>query len=190
MRKGAAFRFFGSISSSVMFASANVSSGNVVYACIDAGIALIDMTSSIIACMSEFERTRILSDQMSDRKKGLNRVLQIEKEQSEEAIKRAKEILLKQLEQKKLELNQQYEIMRKHTEAEILAFKNTLELDQKRTAIITKVRLMSQDAINIAKDALDELNKNPVANSINIANLQEQLRLAVAQYSKLVKIYC
>ena len=80
--------------------------------------------------------------------------------------------------------------MRKQTEAEILDFSNTLELDQKRTAIIAKVRIMSQDTIKIATEALDELNKYPIQNSINIANLQEQLRLAVAQYNKLVKVYC
>lgn len=189
MRKGAAFRFIGSLSSSVIRASSNTSSGNVVYACIDAGIALIDMTSSVIGCMSEFERTKILSSQLRNQKRGLDKIVQIEKERSEEELKLAKESLLKQLEQKKLELNRQYEIMRKQTEAEILAFSNTLELDQKRIAIITKVRLMSQDAINIATEALDELNKNPVQNSINIANLQEQLRLAVAQYNKLVNLY-
>lgn len=193
MRSDMAFRFLGKLSTTAIRCVNNINSGNVVCACIDAGISLIDMTSSIISCSNEFNRTTILKNQIYESKVMLdNFVNQCEKTAQLE-IEYEMLLMIKTLDKVKLELKREEENMRLQVSEEKIKVIASIEFETKRNKAVQKVRLMIKDTITIATNTLDELHKSEdseIRNRQQIAALEEQLRISTSQYSKMIKLCC
>lgn len=190
MNSNTAFRFIGKLSNDTMRCALNINSGNVVCACIDAGIALIDMASSIISYSSECKRTSILRNNIYESKALLDLMVKQHQQASEIEIQNANQLLVKGLEILKLELSKEYEEICLTIENEKNRLMRNLEFEKKRTQIVDNVRFMIKDTITISADALEILNKDYDKNKFQIASLEEQLRLSTAQYTKMIKLCC
>lgn len=188
MNSDLAFRFLGKLSNDSIRCAQNIESGNVVCACIDAGIALIDMTSSIISYSSECKRTNMLKEQIYESKALLDIAVEKHRKNIEMEIEAANELLIKGLERMKLELSTEYELMCSYVEGQMNYINQNIEFERKRNSIAEKVRHMIKDTITISTDALEILNQHPEINRIQILSLEEQMRLSTSQYTKMIKI--
>ncbi|MGC7872081.1 hypothetical protein ACPUYX_11195 [Desulfosporosinus sp. SYSU MS00001] len=190
MKSAAAFKFIGKLSTDVMRCTMNINSGNVVCACIDAGIALIDMTSSIISYSSECKRTSILRHQIYESKALLDLTVEQHRRAAELEIQNKNQLLLSGLQKLKLELSKEYEAICLNIESQKNQLIQSIEFERKRNQIVDNVRLMIKDTLTISADTLEILNKDHNRNKFHIASLEEQIRLSTAQYSKMIKLCC
>lgn len=185
-----AFRFIGRLSNDAMRCATNNSSGNVVCACIDAGVALIDMASSTISYSTECKRSSILKHQIYESKVLLDLMVGQHHVITELEIQNANQLLVRGLEKLKLELSKEYEAVCLNIESQKNHLIQNLEFDRKQNQIVDNVRLMIKDTLTISTDTLEILNKNFNRNKIQIASLEEQIRLSMAQYNKMIKLCC
>ncbi|MTK06647.1 MAG: hypothetical protein F8N38_06125 [Hungatella sp.] len=190
MKSTTAFRFIGRLSNDAMRCATNNGSGNAVCACIDAGVALIDMASSTISYSRECKRTSILKHQIYESKVLLDLMVGQHQVITELEIQNANQLLVRGLEKLKLELSKEYEAVCLNIESQKNHLIQNLEFDRKQNQIVDNVRLMIIDTLTISTDTLEILNKNFNRNKIQIASLEEQIRLAMAQYNKMIKLCC
>lgn len=190
MKSAVAFRFIGKLSNDAMRCAMNINSGNVVCACIDAGVALIDMASSIISYSNECKRTGILRYQIYESKALLDLMVEQHQKTAEIEIDKANQLLISGLKKLKLELANEYEAICLNVESQKSQLNQNTDFERKRTQIVDNVRLMIKDTLTISTDALEALNKNYGKNKFHIASLEEQIRLSTAQYSKMLKLSC
>lgn len=188
MTNSTAFRFIGKISNDTLRCAMNVNSGNAVCACIDAGVALIDMASSIITFSSECNRTDILRKHTYESKILLDTLVSQTRSLNEEEIEKKKLLLISGLKKVKLELQKEYEIVCLDIEAEKKRLIQNIEFERKRNITINKVSLLIRDVLVISTDALEALSINYDKNKTQIACLEEQIRQSTAQYNKIIKI--
>ena len=190
MKNAVAFRFIGKLSNDTMRCAMNINSGNVVCACIDAGIALIDMASSVISYSNECKRTNILRQQIYESKALLDLMVAQQQKAAEIEIQNANQLLVNGLEKLKLELSKEYEAICLNVENQKNQLIQGMEFERKRNQIVDNVRLMIKDTLTISTDALEILNRDPDKNKFHIGSLEEQIRLSTAQYTKMIKLCC
>ena len=190
MNSTAAFKFIGKLSDSTIRCARHINSGNAVCACIDAGVALIDMTSSIIQYSNECKRTDLLRKQVYESKVLLDLMVEQEKRNAEIEIEKANQILIRGLDKLKLELSKEYEVICLGVEQQKNKLSQDMEFDRERNEIFGNVRLMIKDSLTISTDALEVLNRDCDKNKSLISGFEEQIRLAAANYYKMIKLCC
>ncbi|MDN4066656.1 hypothetical protein QYF50_02015 [Paenibacillus vini] len=188
MRSNVAFKFIGRLSKGSVGHIAKVQPMNAALACIDAGIELIDMTSSIISYANEAKNTSIISQQITRNKLLLDDMVNQHKKAAEQEIIMAERLSLQRLEKLKLELSTEYEIICKHMDNQKGKLALDIEYDAKQSRIVERVRLTIKESLELSQGALEHLNKHRDKNKIQITSLEEQIRQLTAHYMKLVKM--
>ncbi|MNB92465.1 hypothetical protein D3C75_395690 [compost metagenome] len=186
MGSNAAFKFIGKLSTGNVGQLARITPMYAALACINAGIALIDMTSSIISYSNEAKNTAIMGRQISRNKVLLDEMVNQHKEATEQEVAGAERLSLQKLEKLKLELSKEYEIICKHVDSQKQKLALDIEYDAKQSRIMERVRLAIKQSLELSQGTLDHLNRQPGKNRIQITSLEEQIRQLTAQYMKFV----
>ncbi len=190
MGRGTAFKFVGRLSQDISRASLNIVSGNLVGVCIDAASSLIRATTDVISCFSEHNRTRILKNQIYESQIMLDNLYDAELRSAKAEIRREARILEKSLERARLKLDSEYQEFCRMIEARKEDLSQRMEFENKKNENLKKIRYMIKDTLTISQSALEILLQDYDKNRLQIAALQELIRVSTGAYTKMIKEYC
>ena len=190
MGRGTAFKFVGRLSQDISRASLNIVSGNLVGVCIDAVSSLIRVTTDVISCFSEHNRTRILENQIYESQIMLDNLYDAELCSAKAEIRQEARILEKSLERARLKLDSEYQEFCRMIEARKEDLSQRMEFENKKNENLKKIRYMIKDTLTISESALEILLQDYDKNRLQIAALQELIRVSTGAYTKMIKEYC
>lgn len=190
MGRGTAFKFVGRLSQDISRASLNIVSGNLVGVCIDAVSSLSRVTTDVISCFSEHNRTRILKNQIYESQIMLDNLYDAELRSAKAEIRQEARILEKSLERARLKLDSEYQEFCRMIEARKEALSQRMEFENKKNENLKKIRYIIKDTLTISQLALEILLQDYDKNRLQIAALQEQIRVSTGAYTKMIKEYC
>ena len=190
MNRNFAFRLCGELAETGSSLYYSVSTGNLALTCINAGIELINLGSSIISWNAERNRTKIMQQSLADSVKKLDKLKKIKQETVEASLEKAKEDMQQRLELLRIELEKNRFTLMNEIESRTAKLNQDMELHFSNMEIIKTIRLKVKETIDLVTKLLEEQNSNSQQNIALVTELQEQLRIAVAQYTKFVNICC
>lgn len=190
MGRGTAFKFIGRLSQDVSRTALNIASGNVVGSCIDAASSLIRVTTDVISCISEYNRTRILKNQIYESRIMLDSLYETAVRSAKAEVRQEARLLEKSLEKVRLKLDSEYQEFCRMIEARKEDLSQRMEFENKKNENFKKIRYMIKDSLTVAESALEILLQDQDKNRLQIAALQEQIRVSTGAYIKMIKEYC
>lgn len=190
MNRNFAFRLCGELAKTGANLSYGVSTGNLAMTCINAGIELIDMTSSIISWDSERQRTKIMQESLNETIKNYGRLKEEERRRVNFVIEQEKDASRYRLEQLRIELEKERSLLMNQIEQLSLEANSKAELLMRKSELTSRIRIKVKNTIDLVSELIGKETAADHGDSAMLAELQEQLRISVAQYTKFVNACC
>lgn len=190
MNRNFAFKLCGELSRTAINLSPAVSAGNTAKVCLDAGIELLEMTSSLISYCEERNRTKLKESAYRDNKLKYEKLRDEEYKQANIFIKREENDCRRRIELLKIDLEKENHELKQKLELASALLQYSSEDQAKMNKRVSKIRSMTKAAIDLVSIQLKQFSVEKPNDTILIGELQEKLRVSVAQYQKLVDICC
>ena len=190
MNRNFAFRLCGELAKTGADLYYGVSTGNLAITCINAGIELIDMTTSIVSWGSERNRTEIMQESLDETIKNYERLKEAERRRSEHVIEQEKEASQYRLEKLRIELEKERSLLMDQIEQLSAEENSKAELLMRKSELTARIRIRVKDTIDLVTMLIEKETVDGHNNSAMLAELQERLRISVAQYTKFVSACC
>lgn len=185
VEKRPAFRFLGRTAMIAKDAAVLVSNGNVLFASIQAGIAVVDMTVSILAYSDEKKNTNTLEASVFQSKTMIDRYVKQQKKEAQTHIELSKSFYESSLGQLKRSLLQEEKKYRNYLEEVGQIHSNLLEESKIKEEMLVSVMTALKDVITLATSMSEEEKQE---RNLSSAELEEQIRITVTCYTKLVQM--
>lgn len=190
MNRNFAFRLCGELAKTGANLYYGVSTGNLAMTCINAGIELIDMTASIVSGGSERNRTRIMQESLNDTIENYERLKEADRRRVDLVIGQEKKESRYRLEKLKIELEKERSLLMNQLEQLSVETSSQAELFMRKSELTARIRKRVKDTIDLVSMLLEKETVEGHCDSVMIAELQERLRISVAQYTKFVNACC
>ena len=190
MNRNFAFRLCGELAKTGTNLYCGISTGNLTITCINAGIELIDMTSSIISWGSERNRTRIMQESLNETTKNYERLKEDDRRRVDLVIGQEMGASRYRLEKLRIELEKERSLLMNQIEQLSLEENSKAELLMRKSELTARIRIRVKDTIDLVSELIEKETATEHGNSSMLAELQEQLRISVAQYTKFVSACC
>lgn len=190
MNRNFAFRLCGELSKTGANLYYGVSTGNLAMTCINAGIELIDMTSSIISWGSEHNRTKVMQATLDETLEKQERLKETERDRADSIVKMEQEKSQCRLNKLKIELEKDRHVLLEKLEQMTAESNSEMDLYLRRSELTARIRLRVKDTIDLVTSLIENQTLSGSSDSPILAELQERLRISVAQYTKFVSTCC
>ena len=190
MNRNFAFRLCGELGDTCLNLYSGVSMGNITLVCINAGIELINMTSSIIAWNSERDRTETMQTTLDEILNNYESMKKCDQKKAEIEVKKEKEKSNYRLEKLKLELEKDRDTLMDRIEQLSTQSNNKMEIYIRKSKLTERVRISVKETIELVTQLIENQTSNGQQELPILAELQEKLRVSVSQYTKFVNMCC
>lgn len=190
MNRNFAFRLCGELAKTGSNLSYGVSTGNLAMTCINAGIELIDMTSSIISWGSERNRTKIMQESLNETVKNYERLKEQDRRRVNLVIEQEKDASRYRLERLRIELEKERSLLMNQIEQLSREENSKAELLMRKSELTARIRIRVKNTIDLVSEMIGKETAVGDVDSVMLAELQERLRISVAQYTKFVNACC
>lgn len=147
MNRNFAFRLCGELAKTGTNLYCGISTGNLTMTCINAGIELIDMTSSIISWGSERNRTRIMQESLNETTKNYERLKEDDRRRVDLVIGQEMEASRYRLEKLRIELEKERSLLMNQIEQLSLEENSKAELLMRKSELTARIRIRVKDTI-------------------------------------------
>lgn len=190
MNRNFAFRLCGELAKTGENLYYGVSTGNLAMTCINAGIELIDMAASIVSWGSERNRTKIMQEARNETIDHYERLKEAKRRRVDLVIEQEKEASRYRLEKLRIELEKERSLLMDQIEQLSVEANNKAELLMRKSELIARIRIRVKDTIDLVSVLIEKETAEGHHDSAMLAELQERLRISVAQYTKFVGACC
>lgn len=190
MNRNFAFRLCGELAKTGANLYYGVSTGNLAMTCINAGIELIDMTSSIISWGSERNRTKIMQEALDETAEKYEQLKEAERRRVDLVVEQEKAASRYRLDKLRIELENERSLLMNQIEQLSAEANNKAELLMRKSELTARIRIRVKDTIDLVSELIDKEATAGHRDSAMLAELQERLRISVAQYTKFVSACC
>lgn len=190
MNQNFAFKLCGELCNTGINLAYAVSTGNTAMVCLNAGIELLDMTSSLISYSAERNRTKQMQSAYQENKLKYEKLRDATQKQAKIIITQEKNISQLRIERLKRDLINERNILMQKLEQASAELQSINEFTIRKSELASKLRIKVKDTIDVVSDFLEQFTKENPDDTLIIAELHEKLRVSVTQYTKFVSTCC
>lgn len=190
MNKNFAFKLCGELCNTGINLAYSVSTGNTAMVCLKAGIDLLDMTSSLISCSAESNKTKQMQSAYQENEIEYEKLRTATRKQTEIIISREKNASQIRIGRLKAELDKELTILNQKMEQASAELKSTNEFTIRRSELASRIRIKVKEAIDEVSNLLEQYTKENPDDALFTATLHEQLRVSTTHYTKFVSTCC